>query len=129
MAKATDKSTKDEAKTTKTVKANKTEPVKEENAPKAKAVKEEVPEKKPKRPKPPQKLIATRPLSSRAKAKHTANTSSKRRTKATSCSSSTLPISESWQSAHKLIPLSVRQRSGSKASSTTQKKHLSKTKP
>lgn len=48
VAKATDKSTKDEAKTTKTVKANKTEPVKEENAPKAKAVKEEVPEKETK---------------------------------------------------------------------------------
>ena len=48
VAKATDKSTKDEAKTTKTVKATKTEPVKEENAPKAKAVKEEVPEKETK---------------------------------------------------------------------------------
>ena len=48
VAKATDKSTKDEAKTTKTVKAIKTEPVKEENAPKAKAVKEEVPEKETK---------------------------------------------------------------------------------
>ena len=48
VAKATDKSTKDEANTTKTVKATKTEPVKEENAPKAKAVKEEVPEKETK---------------------------------------------------------------------------------
>ena len=48
VAKATDKSTKDEAKTTKTAKATKTEPVKEENAPKAKAVKEEVPEKETK---------------------------------------------------------------------------------
>ena len=48
VAKATDKSTKDEAKTTKTVKATKTEPVKEENAPKTNAVKEEVPEKETK---------------------------------------------------------------------------------
>ena len=64
VAKATDKSTKDEAKTTKTVKATKTEPVKEdvkeekaakakapakeEKAPKAKAVKEEVPAKETK---------------------------------------------------------------------------------
>ena len=64
VAKATDKSTKDEAKTTKTAKATKTEPVKEEvkeekaakakapakeeKAPKAKAVKEEVPAKETK---------------------------------------------------------------------------------
>lgn len=64
VAKATDKSTKDEAKTTKTAKATKTEPVKEEvkeekaakakapakeeKAPKAKAVKEEVPGKETK---------------------------------------------------------------------------------
>lgn len=64
VAKATDKSTKDEAKTTKTAKATKTEPVKEEvkeekaakakapakeeKAPKAKAVKEEVPAKEAK---------------------------------------------------------------------------------
>ncbi len=64
VAKATDKSTKDEAKTTKTAKATKTEPVKEEvkevkaakakapakeeKAPKAKPVKEEVPAKETK---------------------------------------------------------------------------------
>lgn len=129
MAKATDKSTKDEAKTTKTAKAIKTEPVKEENAPKAKAVKEEVPEKETKATKTTAKANSDETVIVEGEGKTHGKYVIKRRTKATSCSSSTLPISESWQSAHKLIPLSVRQRSVFKASSTTQKKHLSKTKP